>query len=471
MSIAITKYRDELFDKYEPLITTSHELNRQLVSFQANKTEQIYRWFKYKEGFSANLVKYYLRKYFKRPGMILDPFAGVGATLFAANELGWNSVGIELLPVGAFVMKVRNKVKEIEADKINAKIKLIDKILGNGNSGDPLINHINITRGAFPKKNERQLNTYLRYVSSLEDRAESEILKFAAFCVLEEISYTRKDGQYLRWDYRTEEREIKSKFNKGRIFDFDEAIKRKLGEIVQDLNGGSQKKLFHDEFIISENGKEPEILQGTCFDLMPKQDEGKYDCIFTSPPYCNRYDYTRTYALELVFLGYDEEQVKSLRQELLSATVENKEKIDWIEGLYSDNGNKTVFNRIIEAYNNCDAMTEVNTVLEKLLSEKRLNNSNIPRMVRNYFLEMCFTIFEMARVLKSGGYVIMVNDNVRYGGEEIPVDLILSCFAESFGLEVENIFKLPTNKGNSSQQMGNYGRSELRKCVYIWRKP
>ena len=36
-------------------------------------------------------------------------------------------------------------------------------------------------------------------------------------------------------------------------------------------------------------------------------------------------------------------------------------------------------------------------------------------------------------------------------------------------------FKISTwtlgrGKGNSSQQMGNYGRSELRKCVYVWEK-
>jgi len=90
--------------------------------------------------------------------------------------------------------------------------------------------------------------------------------------------------------------------------------------------------------------------------------------------------------------------------------------------------------------------------------------------VRNYFYEMCFVIFELARILKPGGTVMMVNDNVRYAGEEIPVDLILADFAESFGLSVQHIWTLERGKGNSSQQMGNHGRSELRKCVYMWEK-
>ena len=64
----------------------------------------------------------------------------------------------------------------------------------------------------------------------------------------------------------------------------------------------------------------------------------------------------------------------------------------------------------------------------------------------------------------------MVNDNVKYAGISIPVDLILSDFASSFGFDVENILVLPQGKGNSSQQMGRHGREALRKCVYVWKK-
>ena len=62
----------------------------------------------------------------------------------------------------------------------------------------------------------------------------------------------------------------------------------------------------------------------------------------------------------------------------------------------------------------------------------------------------------------------MVNDNVRYHGEEVPVDLILSDFAESAGFRCDRIDVLPRGKGNASQQMGRFGRKEIRKCVYWW---
>jgi hypothetical protein len=155
---------------------------------------------------------------------------------------------------------------------------------------------------------------------------------------------------------------------------------------------------------------------------------------------------------------------------MLSCTVENKEKLEYLEQFYTSIKQKSAFEKVIKAYHSSEAMMEVNTILDELNKLGKLNNNNIARMVKNYFLELCFVIYEMARVTKSGGYCVMVNDNVRYGGEEIPVDLILSEFAENFGFNINKIFVLPKGKGNSSQQMGNYGRTEVRKCVYLWQK-
>lgn len=125
----------------------------------------------------------------------------------------------------------------------------------------------------------------------------------------------------------------------------------------------------------------------------------------------------------------------------------------------------------MDVFSRQGALQEALVILQNYGSCGKLNNGNIPNMVRNYFLEMAFVIRELARVLRPGGTIVMVNDNVRYAGEEIPVDLILSDFAESFGLEASYIWTLARGKGNSSQQMGAHGRSELRKCVYVWRKP
>ncbi|MBI4534874.1 MAG: site-specific DNA-methyltransferase [Ignavibacteriae bacterium] len=461
--------RAKLYEKFVDKLQTASNLNRQLVSFQANKEEPVYRWFKYKEGFSSNLVTYFLTKYSKKPGKVLDPFAGIGTTLFAGQALGWETHGIELLPVGVFVMKTRQALRRIDLNDLQASVRILWSELEKVEDHINHFSHITITRDAFPDGTETALNRFLTYCNTIRNKDIRSVFRFAAFSILEEVSYTRKDGQYLRWDYRSK-RELAGKpFNKGRIQTFERALKLKFSQLLADLSPQNDS-LFNFGENAQHNQHPITIIQGSCLEELPKLRDASFDFIVTSPPYCNRYDYTRTYALELVYLGCDSEKVRNLRQELLSCTVENKEKINYLKQLYASIGRRAAFDLVLSTYSSSTAMKEVNSVLDELNRLDKLNNNNIPRMVRNYFLELCFTISEMARVIKGGGYCVMVNDNVRYGGEEIPVDLILSEFAEEFGFNVQKIFVLPKGKGNSSQQMGNYGRTEIRKCVYMWQK-
>ncbi|MDR2502931.1 MAG: hypothetical protein LBD82_00855, partial [Deltaproteobacteria bacterium] len=58
----IAQLDSALEETYKPLMRVDHILNRKLVSFQANKNVPFYRWYKYKEGFSAHLVAYYIKR-------------------------------------------------------------------------------------------------------------------------------------------------------------------------------------------------------------------------------------------------------------------------------------------------------------------------------------------------------------------------------------------------------------------------
>src|SRR5436305_9548201 len=91
--------------RFRDVLVVNPDLDRTLVSFQANKRQNGYRWFKYKEGFSAALVGYLLNRLQVEEGRLLDPFAGSGAALFGAAARGMNAVGIELLPVGGEIIK------------------------------------------------------------------------------------------------------------------------------------------------------------------------------------------------------------------------------------------------------------------------------------------------------------------------------------------------------------------------------
>ena len=102
-------------------------LTRQLVSNQANKGRSAYRWYKYKEAFSATLVESLLADSSIENGKLLDPFAGAGTGLFAADGAGLAAEGIELLPIGQEIIKARQC---IESDFSSADYAVLT--LGNG---------------------------------------------------------------------------------------------------------------------------------------------------------------------------------------------------------------------------------------------------------------------------------------------------------------------------------------------------
>ncbi len=291
---------------------------------------------------------------------------------------------------------------------------------------------------------------------TIESPRIQAVLRFALLAVLEDVSYTRKDGQYLRWDDRSGRRlKVKKPFNKGLIPSFDEAIVAKLLQIGNDLHGPMNFETLRFQGSVR-------LYKGSVFNILPTLSDNLYDGLITSPPYCNRYDYTRTYALELALLGVGEQELVNLRQEMLSSTVENRAK-----DLLAFNPN---WSKPIKIADQNELLQAILTYLEPLKTNGQLNNTGIPRMVRGYFYEMACIIYECSRVLKPNAPLIMVNDNVRYAGASISVDLILSQMAEAMGFLVENILVLPTGKGNSSQQMGQHGRDVLRKGVYVWRK-
>ena len=467
--------RSALERKYQFLLQPTNQFNRQLVSYQANKSARMHRWFKYKEGFSARLVHKLIQEFdLKPPQHVLDPFAGVSTTLLVAQEFGLHATGIEVMPIGEVVWQAKSKIDQYDL----AVLRMIRDWIKSTppQKSRRTFPHIPITRSAFDIEQEARLMWYDEQFQQLDAAGNPKVktlLKFILMSILEDISYTSKDGQYLRWDSRSEKvqqwnakriargKKPSKAFHKRKILDVQSAITEALDLIIFDVSMTRP--------LPAPPGRQ-KLIRGTVLNTLPLQPDNHFDAVITSPPYCNRYDYTRTYALELAFLGLDHEAVLNLRQALLSCTVENKSKIQQLRTFYSQIGRLDDFRQIMKELENHAAFQEILTALRLRDERGEVNNKGIISMVEGYFTELAFVTYELFRACKPGASVAIVNDNVRYSGEIVPVDLLMTDIAFKFGFTPERIHVLPQRKGNSSQQMGKYGREALRKSILIWKK-
>ena len=446
--------RRKLEERFGGRLAVNPLLTRKAVSYQGNRNVPGFRWMKYKEGFSQALVERLLDEF--RPSAILDPFAGIGTTPLIAAGRGLSATGIEIMPVGVLVGNgIAQAANGLSRERLEQSG---DELLNAVKSGDDApseyeFRHVRITEAAFPEETEAAIARARRFIANISDSSVRNLLDLACMTVLEDVSYTRKDGQYLRWDYRSG-RTLRSRVDKGPILSFDHALGARLFEMAQDI----------EPLKVSYGRGYPELIIGSSLELMRSLPEAGFDMVITSPPYANRYDYTRTYALELAWLGYEQDDFLALRQSMLSATVENRSKREWLKEVYQEDSE--LLNHAFRMYDEQGAIHEALTILRERIEE--LGNRHVIRLIEGYFLEMAVIVAELGRILRPGGVVIMVNDNVQYHGEEIPVDMILSDFAEQSGFRCEKIWTLPRGKGNSSQQMRRFGRREIRKCVYQW---
>ena len=420
--------REEIEEKFKNTIHEELKLGS-LVSYVGNKNIPFLRIYRYKEAFAFNFVKDFLRRFEASPDdYVFDPFSGLGTTMFTSMLSGMPSVGIDKLPVAYFISKTLPLLLLLNENELKEMWMSLIPMIEKSQPADVAMD-VPIMKVAF---NEETLLTLRKLKSTIDVLPDPyrDIFLLLFFSILEECSFTSKDGQFLRL-----------KRNK-RLSNPVEAMSRKVAQVEEDVR---RIKMLFPHLSIDEKIT-PDVYLGDTRDLSDIKFRKKPTIIITSPPYANRYDYTRTYSLELCFhFVKNFEELKAIRFGILRSHIESKIKRGEIPP-------HPVIKEVVES-----------------LGRKKLNNPKIPSMIVTYFIDMQKVIKEWFKVLAPGAKVAMVVDNVRFEGELIPVDLVLSEMAEEAGFEVKEII-VARYKGNSSQQMKKYGKVPVRESIVIWER-
>jgi len=205
-----TRGREELEARYEPYFDERLGL-RQAVTYVPNKTAPIHRWFQYKEGFSYQLVEMFLREFGADPAhhRVFDPFVGCGTTVLVARQMGFDAWGIDILPIAVFIARVKLRgPEEYDLSRLRAEIARLGALPFH----PPALTapqDIRIIRLAYDSETLEQILFFKEQIQQIDDETIREFFLLGLMAILEGVSYTSKDGQFLRLKHNKQVPEVR----------------------------------------------------------------------------------------------------------------------------------------------------------------------------------------------------------------------------------------------------------------------
>ncbi|RST89499.1 modification methylase [Vagococcus humatus] len=373
-------------------------------SDEGNKFRQ--RWYRYKEGYSVDLIKILINEYNKNAnGIILDPFLGSGTTVMAANELGLKGIGFEVNPFSYFLSKCK-LTNYTDSEKMEFKTAAVDTLIEAEKLSEKkviLLPKLSIAEKVF----NPNIQNYFMAIKEVIDRYNGSenvknLLLLGWLASLETISQYRKAGNGLK-------KKSLSKNKIDNILLVTEIIKGNYDNIYNDITGNTLK--FNAE-----------LINDSSLNLSSYIDKESISGVIFSPPYANSFDYTEIYKLELWFGSFVKEysDLKKLREISFRSHL---------NGLSS----KTDISKL-----DLKTIPELDTLIN-VLQTKELWDKKIPIMLKMYFSEMFELLDRIWESLECDGFCSIVVGNSAYGGIIFPTDLLIAKYAETIGFTVDKI--------------------------------
>ena len=400
-----------------------------LVNFSTNTSVPYHQWFKYREGFASELITELISMSGALPGeCIIDPFCGSGTTNVVAILNGYDTLGLDVNPMSAFIANA--KVDHYsQADLEQAALHLHSLKLFSSKTSKAAYDDI---RKYYSSTNFDGLLRIKTFLDTLAESKAKNILCVAFDSIVMECSDRKRDGNGL-------------KKAPSKIEDVAQYYTDKVELIMKDIRNISPPPgtFGHGVYDTAYN------LHAVYRNRFGNKPAG---AIIFSPPYANSFDYFESYKLELIFADYANgiKDINNLRKNAVRSFIGGapQETCDHYVDL------------IAHEIENAIPAKEAET------GKRDVRTRKVPNMIRGYFSDMHEVIRQCSITLDSGKRTYIVVDQSAYCGKIVPTDLLLAYFGEQEGFTVGRIIECRKAR-TSTQQLKKYPflKTTLRESI------
>jgi len=242
--------------------------------------------------------------------VVLDPMSGSGTVIRQAAEMGHRPVGFDMDPLAVLMSRVWTRsVKDDLVEKISTEIFREARILRLEDATLPWVDESAVTTafikywfGQEQQEDLRRLAFVLHKFSqrrfSKEKQAAADVVRIA----LSRIIVTKEQGASLARDTsHSRPHKVASSSN----YDVFDGLSRSIKQV--------RKRLTENPEIGNST-----INLGDARSLRSLK-SASVDAVLTSPPYLNAIDYLRGHRMSLVWLGYQIENLRTVRSNSIGA--------------------------------------------------------------------------------------------------------------------------------------------------------
>jgi hypothetical protein len=347
---------------------------------------------------------------------VLDPFCGTGTVMLEANISGRNAKGADANPLACLISRV--KTTYIKKEDLQKTLGTIISRAKRCNTNDYL-ELPSISRW-FSKSTILQLWHLECAIKNVKDIKHQDFFMMCLSNLVKKVSYADPSisvpvklnpERFIQKPERMESIKFKLKTLENiDVYDkFENICQLNINRIdtLENIysNGITSEIISNDARFLAKKDGSKEVLQDKSIDL-----------ILTSPPYAGAQKYIRSSWLNLYWLG-----------------TKNREDIRLLDkqNIGREDYHKAEIYRIVTNIKAAD------DILNSLYNEGKNERAFI---VGNYLNEMKSAIDESIRVLKTGGFMIIVIGNNTVCGRPFDTQDYLTTYIISKGLTLQ--FKL-----------------------------